>query len=162
MLRITLLFAFFLTSSVVTFAQPGNSTDLSEKFQLIDGIIAVVGDEIILNSSIEDRTLQERLQGKKSGENDHCKFIEELLFEKLLLHNAKIDSLEVTDGQIMDEIDRRLAYYVQMLGSVEAFEAEYGKTVSEWKADFTEPIKDQLLAQSMQQTICKISPDRTT
>jgi peptidyl-prolyl cis-trans isomerase SurA len=151
--RITLLFAFFLTSSVVTFAQPGNSTTFIEKFQLIDGIIAVVGDEIVLNSSIEDRALQERLQGKESGENDRCKFIEELLFEKLLLHNAKIDSLEVTDGQIMDEIDRRLAYYVQMLGSVEAFEAEYGKTVSEWKADFTEPIKEQLLAQSMQQSI---------
>jgi len=153
MLRITLLFAFFLTSSVATLAQPGNSTNFIEKFQLIDGIIAVVGDEIVLNSSIEDRALQERLQGKESGENDRCKFIEELLFEKLLLHNAKIDSLEVTDGQIMDEIDRRLAYYVQMLGSVEAFEAEYGKTVSEWKADFTEPIKEQLLAQSMQQSI---------
>ncbi len=40
-----------------------------------------------------------------------------------------------------------------MLGSVEEFEAEYGKSVSEWKADFTEPIKDQLLAQSMQQSI---------
>ena len=41
----------------MTFAQPGNSTNLSEKYQLIDGIIAVVGDEIILNSSIEDRAL---------------------------------------------------------------------------------------------------------
>jgi len=137
----------------VTFAQPGNSTTFIEKFQLIDGIIAVVGDEIVLNSSIEDRALQERLQGKESNENDRCKFIDDPLFYKLFLHNAKIDSLEVTDGQIMDEIDRRLAYYVQMLGSVEAFEAEYGKTVSEWKADFTEPIKEQLLAQSMQQSI---------
>jgi peptidyl-prolyl cis-trans isomerase SurA len=153
MLRITLLFAFFLTSSVVSYAQPGNSSTVIEKFQLIDGIIAVVGDEIVLNSSIEDRALQDRLQGKESGEDDRCKFIEELLFEKLLVHNAKLDSLEVTDGQIMDEIDRRLAYYVQMLGSVEAFEAEYGKTVSEWKADFTEPIKEQLLAQTMQQSI---------
>ena len=153
MLRISLLFVLFLTSSVVTFSQTENSQDFSEKFQLIDGVIAVVGDEIILNSSIEDRALQERLQGGTSEGNDRCKFIEELLFEKLLLHNAKIDSLEVTDGQIMDEIDRRLAYYVQMLGSVEAFEAEYGKTVSEWKADFSDPIKEQLLAQSMQQSI---------
>lgn len=153
MLRITLLFAVFITSLTVTFAQPENSTDFSKKFQLIDGIIAVVGDEIILNSSIEDRALQEKLHGGKSGENDRCNFIEELLFEKLLLHNAKLDSLEVTDDQIMDEIDRRLAYYVQMLGSVEAFEAEYGKTVSEWKADFSEPIKEQLLAQTMQQSI---------
>ena len=153
MLRITLLFSVFLTLSVMAFAQPGNTANSNDKFQLIDGIIAVVGDEIILNSSIEDRATQERLQGNAPGNNDKCKFIEELLFEKLLLHNAKLDSLEVTDGQIMDEIDRRLAYYVQMLGSVEAFEAEYGKTVAQWKADFNDPIKEQLLAQSMQQSI---------
>ena len=57
MLRIFLLFALFLTSSAVTFSQTENSQDFSEKFQLIDGVIAVVGDEIILNSSIEDRAL---------------------------------------------------------------------------------------------------------
>ena len=142
------LFTFSFLISVSVFAQPGES-----EFQLLDGIIAVVGDEIILNSSLEDRALQARMQGGKVGEGEQCGFLEELLFEKLLLHNARLDSLVVGDGEVMDEIERRLAYYIKMLGSVEAFEAEYGKSVAEWKADFTEPILDQLLAQRMQQSI---------
>ena len=53
----------------------------------------------------------------------------------------------------MDEIDRRLAYYIQMFGSVEAFEAEYGQSVSEWKAEFQDPVMEQLLAGRMQAQI---------
>jgi len=142
------IFIFSFLFSLSLFAQPGNS-----EFQLLDGIVAVVGDEIILNSAIEDRALQARIEGGEVDESNKCGFLEELLFEKLLLHNARLDSLEVSDGEVMDEIERRLAYYIKMLGSVESFEAEYGKSVAQWKADFTEPILDQLLAQRMQQTI---------
>ena len=142
------IFTFLFLFSLSLFAQPGNS-----EFQLLDGIVAVVGDEIILNSAIEDRALQARIEGGEADESNKCGFLEELLFEKLLLHNARLDSLEVSDGEVMDEIERRLAYYIKMLGSVESFEAEYGKSVAQWKADFTEPILDQLLAQRMQQTI---------
>ena len=59
----------------------------------------------------------------------------------------------MTDAEVMDEVDRRLAYYINMIGSVEAFEAQYGKTVTQWKDDFGKPIKDQLLAQKMQQEV---------
>ena len=69
-----------------------------------------------------------------------------MLFEKLLLHNARLDSLEVTDAEVLGEIDRRLTYYMQMFGSVEAFEAEYGKSVAEGK-EFNEPVREQILAQ---------------
>ena len=142
------IFTLSFLFSLSLLAQPGNS-----EFQLLDGIVAVVGDEIILNSAIEDRALQTRIEGGEVDESNKCIFLEELLFEKLLLHNARLDSLDVTDGEVMDEIERRLAYYIKMLGSVESFEAEYGKSVAQWKADFTEPILDQLLAQRMQQTI---------
>jgi len=142
------IFTFSFLFSLSLFSQPGTS-----EFQLLDGIVAVVGDEIILHSAIEDRALQARIEGGEADESNKCGFLEELLFEKLLLHNARLDSLEVSDGEVMDEIERRLAYYIKMLGSVESFEAEYGKSVAQWKADFTEPILDQLLAQRMQQTI---------
>ena len=111
------IFTFSFLFSLSLFAQPGNS-----EFQLLDGIIAVVGDEIILNSAIEDRALQARIEGGEADESNKCGFLEELLFEKLLLHNARLDSLEVSDGEVMDEIERRLAYYIKMLGSVEYFE----------------------------------------
>jgi peptidyl-prolyl cis-trans isomerase SurA len=61
-----------------------------------------------------------------------------------------LDSLEVTDAEVMSEIDRRLAYYLQMFGTIEAFEAEYGKSVAEWKAEFNDPVREQILAQKMQ------------
>jgi peptidyl-prolyl cis-trans isomerase SurA len=137
---------FCCTVSMSAFAQP-------DSFQLLDGIIAVVGDEIILHSEMENRVFQEKLQGKTVTLDNRCSMLEEMLFEKLLLHNARIDSLVVTDAEVMDEIDRRLAYYINMFGSIEAFEAEYGKSVTQWKDDFGKPIKSQLLAGKMQSSI---------
>ena len=143
----TIFFTLLLSQFAVSVtAQP-------DSFQLLDGIVAIVGDEIVLHSEVQERVFQEKLQGKTMGAEENCVVVEDLLFEKLLVHNAKIDSLEVGDAEIMDEIERRLSYYIQMLGSTEAFEKEYGKSVAEWRADFAGPIKDQLLAQQMRGTI---------
>ena len=102
--------------------------------------MAVVGDEIVL-ASVRDRVNQAQLEGREVSADNECGLIESILFEKLLLHNARLDSLEVTDAEVMGEIDRRLTYYLQMFGSLEAFEAEYGKTVAEWKAEFQDPVR---------------------
>ena len=143
--RITAMISFGLMV-VSAIAQP-------DSFQLLDGIVGVVGDEIILHSEAQERILQEKMQGRNISATDECQIFEDMLFEKLLLHHAKIDSLEVTDAEVMTEVDRRLAYYINMLGSIEAFEAQYGKTVTQWKDDFGKPVKEQLLAQKMQQGI---------
>lgn len=143
--RITALVLFCLVAI--------NALGQNDSYQLLDGIVAVVGDEIILNSELDERILQEEMQGKQLKESDKCLILEDALFEKLLLHHAKVDSLEVTDAEVMDEVDRRLAYYINMLGSIEAFETQYGKTVTQWKDDFGKPIREQLLAQKMQQQI---------
>ena len=125
----------------------------SDAYQRIDGIVAVVGDEIVLASDVRDRVNQAQLEGREVSADNECGLIESILFEKLLLHNARLDSLEVTDAEVMGEIDRRLTYYLQMFGSLEAFEAEYGKTVAEWKAEFQDPVREQILAQKMQANI---------
>ena len=125
----------------------------SDAYQRIDGIVAVVGDEIVLSSDVRDRVTQAQLEGREVSSDNECGLIESILFEKLLLHNARLDSLEVTDAEVMGEIDRRLTYYLQMFGSLEAFEAEYGKSVAEWKAEFQDPVREQILAQKMQAEI---------
>ena len=125
----------------------------SDAYQRIDGIVAVVGDEIVLASDVRDRVTQAQLEGREVSANNECGLIESILFEKLLLHNARLDSLEVTDAEVMGEIDRRLTYYLQMFGSLEAFEAEYGKSVAEWKAEFQDPVREQILAQKKQTEI---------
>lgn len=131
-------------------AQPGTEGTEGTDFQRIDGIVGVVGDEIVLASDIRERVTQARLEGNAVTEAQTCGLLESILFEKLLVHNARLDSLEVTDAEVMGEIDRRLTYYLQMFGTVEAFEAEYGKSIAEWKADFQEPVWEQLMAQKMQ------------
>lgn len=127
------------------------------EFTPIDAIIAVVGDGILLESEVEAQAFalkaQLAQQGNTSSELNtlqRCNLLNDLLFQKLLVHHAKLDSLEVSDGEVMDEIDRRLAYYIRMFGTVEAFEAEYGQSVSEWKAEFEDPVREQLLAGRMQ------------
>ena len=142
---ILIVFSIYIVSTI-GFGQ-------TESYQHIDGIIGVVGNEIILSSELDEMILQEKMQRKSIGPNQKCQIFEDMLFEKLLLHHAKVDSLEVTDAEVMDEIDRRLAYYINMLGSIEAFELQYGKSVSQWKDDFGKPIKNQLLAQKMQQEV---------
>ncbi len=127
----------------------------------IDAIVAVVGEGIVLESEVEAQAFAMRAQMAQNGQTgeltdvQRCNLLEELVFQKLLVHHAKLDSLEVTDAEAIDEIDRRLAYYIQMFGSVEAFEAEYGQSVSEWKAEFQDPVMEQLLAGRMQAQINK-------
>ena len=134
-------------------ADPGTYTP-------IDGIVAVVGEGIILESEVEAQAFAMKAQMAQSGQSvrdltplQRCNLIEDLLFQKLLVHQARLDSIEVTPAEVMDEIERRLAYYIQMFGTVEAFEAEYGQSVSEWKAEFEDPVREQLLAGRMQAEI---------
>tara|TARA_B110000285_G_C15122285_1_gene617940 strand:- start:331 stop:1749 length:1419 start_codon:yes stop_codon:yes gene_type:complete len=136
------------------------NTGTASQFTPLDAIVAVVGDGILLESEVEAQAFalkaQLAQQGQKANElneKQRCNLLNELLFQKLLVHHAKLDSLEVSDGEIMDEIDRRLAYYIRMFGTVEAFEAEYGQSVSEWKAEFEDPVREQLLAGRMQAQI---------
>ena len=149
---------FALGTAFAAAAQPGatettGATPSPESYQRLDGIVAVVGDEIVLASDIQERVTQARLEGQTVTDENQCGLLESILFEKLLLHNARLDSLEVTDAEVMGEIDRRLTYYLQMFGTIEAFEAEYGKSVAEWKSEFQDPVKEQILAQKMQAEI---------
>jgi peptidyl-prolyl cis-trans isomerase SurA len=123
-------------------------------------LLPSLGEGIILESEVEAQAFAMKAQMAQTGQSmreltevQRCNLIEDLLFQKLLVHQARLDSIEVTPSEVMDEIERRLAYYIQMFGTVEAFEAEYGQSVSEWKAEFEDPVYEQLLAGRMQAEI---------
>ena len=65
----------------------------AQELELIDGIVGVVGNKIILKSDVENRYLQYKAQGFQSNTNMRCELFEELLFQKLLLNQAEIDSV---------------------------------------------------------------------
>ena len=116
--------------------------------QKLEQIIAVVGNEIILQSDVDAQLFQMEASGMPV--DDVCPVVDQLMLQKLLLHQARLDSIMVDDGEVASQIDRRLEYYVRMFGSIEAFEAEYGKTVAAWKAEFREPMREQIMADRMQ------------
>ncbi len=118
--------------------------------EVIDRIIGVVGNEIILLSDIENDLIQMKMQGADPDGASRCEIIDDLLFQKLLLNQAKLDSLVVSEGEIQSQIEGRLEYFLSLFGSIEAFEKEYGKSVAQWKSEFHDPIKEQLLVQQMQ------------
>lgn len=118
--------------------------------EVVDRIIATIGNEIILQSDLEGELIRMRMSGQDPDKGQLCTTFESLMFNKLLLHQARLDSLEVTEGQIQGEIDNRLNYFLNMFGSVEAFEAEYGKTLAQWREDFHDDIRDYILIQQMQ------------
>jgi len=133
-------------------AQPG---------QVVDRIIGVIGNEVVLQSDLEASVL-EATEGKGSGDATlRCSVYENLLYQKLLLNQAKLDSLEVSDGEVQSQVQRRIEYFIQMFGSVEEFEKYYGKSQSQLKEEYFDLIKDQLLVQKMQESITskvKVTP----
>ena len=101
-------------------------------------------------SEIEVQALQITQGGAVTDQARHIA-LEALMFEKLLLNQARLDSVEVSDDYIYATIDQRIQYYISLLGSEEAFEEYYGKSVTAWKDEFYDPIKEQLMAEQLKQ-----------
>lgn len=132
-----------------------------DEVKTIDGIIAVVGDEIILRSDLENQKIQAVAQGMTLGKNPDCSVFEDLLYEKLLLHQGGVDSVEVTEGQINTELDKRINAFVEQIGSREKLEEYYGKSISEIRNEFYELLEKQMIVQQMQYKITqdvKVTP----
>ena len=118
--------------------------------QSIDKIEAVIGDEIILTSEIESQYLQFLSQGNTSSNNIRCQIVEDLLFQKLLVNQAKFDSLVVSNDEVEDEVSKRLTYFENQLGSLKKVEVYFGKSKAKIKIELSKVIKDQFMAQKMQ------------
>lgn len=121
----------------------------------LDAVIATVGNKIILDSEIETQYHQFLSQGNYADEKIKCRILEQALLNKLLLHQAIIDSIAVSDAQVDEKINRNIDYYIKQFGSKEKLEAFYGKTIMEIKEEYRPLIKEQLQIQSMQQKITK-------
>jgi len=120
--------------------------------KVIDRVDAIVGNEIILTSDIETQYQQYLSQGY-TERGVRCQIIEDLLYQKLLLNQAKIDSLEVSEQEIESELEKRIRYFVGQVGSKEKLEEFYGKSIIEIKSEFKNLINEQLLSQRMQGAI---------
>ena len=127
----------------------------SRQPQVVDKIVAVVGKNIILQSDIESQYLQQRLAGDASGTALalRCEILESLLLQKLMLNQAEMDSISVTDDQVEVELNRRIQYFVSRMGSQEKLEEYFNKSISEIKDEVRRAAKENLLQQQVQNQI---------
>ena len=121
--------------------------------QTIDRVEAIIGDEILLSSEIETQYLQYLSQGNVESLSIKCEIIEDLLFQKLLVNQANVDSVEISDEEVRSEINKRINYFESQLGSISKVENYFGKSIVEIKNELTEIVKDQFLAQRVQSSI---------
>ena len=122
---------FFLFSGYSVFSQ-GKS---------LDRIVALVNDQMILESDINFYKLKTTDTNSVS-----CKVLYRLILDKLLYSKAIKDSIIVNDEEIDGELENRLQYFINVFGTQEKFEKYYNKTLSELKVDFREDLKQQMLA----------------
>ena len=118
--------------------------------KVLDGVIAVVGANPILQSELEAKKLQSK---HDSLVFNTCTALEDLLYQKLLFAQAIKDSVEVSDEQVEDELERKLRQYIPQFGSIKAFEAFLGKSVEKYKEEVREDMREVLLVQKMQAKI---------
>ncbi len=121
---------------------------------IVDQVVARVGDRIILQSDIEAQYSQMLAHGQ-NGHNLKCQILEDLLFQKLLLNQADIDSVYATDDEVEQELNARLQIFIQQMGGVTKLENYFHKSIYEIKDELKKILKDQIRAQKMQQQLTK-------
>jgi len=143
--------------ALVLFISSGLHAQESKKNdgKILDQVVAVVGKSIVLQSDIENQYLNYRMQGGIVGTASQmkCQILESTLYQKLMVAQSEVDSLKVDKMQVAGELERRLSSFINQFGSQEKMEKYYGKSLVDIKAELHDVVKDQLLAQQVQQGI---------
>jgi peptidyl-prolyl cis-trans isomerase SurA len=154
------LLALCLFLSAVVSAQEvipvvaANDAAKPAQHQKIDGVIATVGDYIILDSDIDKTYLELSSQGSSVKDITRCQMLGKLLEDKLYAHQAIQDSIVITDEQVKEKLSKQLDYMVEQLGSVDKVVKYFKKTSEEeFRTDLFDIIKTNMLTDEMQRKI---------
>lgn len=115
----------------------------------------VVGDEPIYKSQIEEQYSQAQYEGTNIEGNPYCVIPERLAIEKLYLHQAVIDTVEVEESQVLPDVNARINLFIENLGSKEKVEEYFRKSIPEMREQLTELMKNQYTIQRVQQELTK-------
>lgn len=128
---------------------------------IVDEVIWVVGDEPILKSDVEMTRLQAEAEGVKFRGDPDCSIPEQIAVQKLFLHQAAIDSIEVTESEVLNSIDEQINYWIQLIGSKEKLEEYRKQTVTQMRQQMHDDFKNRQLIQRMKEKLVediKVSP----
>ena len=125
------------------------------KRNVIDEVAWIVGDEPIFRSEIEDQYAQMRSEGTSIAGDPYCVIPERIAVEKLYLHQAKIDTVEAPEGQVQSSVDKRLAYFVDNLGSREKVEEYFRKPYAQLREQLLEVMRNNYIVEQVQSNLTK-------
>ena len=117
---------------------------------VIDEVIWVVGDEAILRSEVEEERLRAQYEGMPIPGDPYCVIPEQLAIQKLYLHQAEIDSIEANESTVSHQVDARINFYLNQIGSKEKMEEYFRKTTSEIREELMTSVRNQMIIQQMQ------------
>lgn len=122
---------------------------------VVDEVIWVVGDEAILKSDVEAMRKQAEEEGTRWKGDPDCAIPEQLAVQKLYLHQAAIDSIEVTDAEISADVEQYLDYWTNLAGSREKLEEYKKATISQLRNELRDALRDRKTMQKMRDQLVK-------
>ena len=128
---------------------------------VIDEVVWVVGDEAILKSEVEEARMSALYEGRKFDGDPYCVIPEEIAVQKLFLHQAALDSIEVSESEVIQRVDQMTNMYIANIGSREKMEEYFNKTSSQIREALRDNAREGLKVQRMQQNLVgeiKITP----
>lgn len=132
-----------------------DNTGQTDRKGVIDEVVWVVGDEAILRSDVETMRQQMQEEGVRWTRDPDCMVPEQLAVQKLFLHQAAIDSIEVTESEISSSIDRYIDYWISEIGSREKLEEYKKASITQLRAEMHDPCRDRLIIERMRETLVK-------
>ncbi len=120
---------------------------------IIEEVAWVVGDEPIYKSEIEEQYMQMQYERQSMEGNPYCVIPEQIAINKLFLHQAKLDTVEVQDAMVMQQADSRINYFIANLGSKEKVEEYFRKPLPELREQMMDVIRDQYSIQEVQRNL---------
>lgn len=129
------------------------SVTASAQNKVIDEVVWVVGDEAILKSDVETERMNAQYEGRRFDGDPYCIIPEELAVQKLFMHQAELDSVTVSEQEVLGELERRTNWLIDQIGSKEKMEEYYNKTFTQIREMLRENIRNGMTVQKMQQKI---------
>lgn len=141
-------FVVVILAILTSLIMPAYSQD-----NVIDEIVWVVGDEPILRSEVEEQRLNAQLEGIKFSGDPYCLIPEELAVNKLYLHQADLDSIEVPESDVVGEVDRRINWMIQRFGSKEKMEEYHLMTLEKIREIQRSRVKDEIIISRVRENL---------
>ncbi len=144
-----------MRKTIVSFLIIVLSISIHSQSQVVDRVVAIIGNHSILQSDIENQYLQLQAQKIRFEGDAKCVIFEDLLIQKLLLDQAKIDSVEVSEMQVKMHIESRINDLMNYFGDQQKMEEYYKKSIYDLKEDLHDVMQDQAITQQMREKLVK-------